>query len=184
MKQIFGFVGHIASGKGAACDYFRTKHNAGYHKYSTMLGDLCDRLYLERNRDNLIRMSECIRREFGEDTMARVIAEDVSRDTHEVVCVDGIRRLADIGELRKLPGFVIVYIEADIKTRFERLVTRNEKSDDATKTFEQFLQDEQRSTEKSVDEVAAQAPVTINNNGSLEYLYAQLEKLYTQGALA
>ena len=135
MKKIIGFVGHIASGKGAACDYFIEQHHAGYHKFSTMLADLCDRLYLPHNRDNLIRMSECIRHEFGEDTMARVIARDVDGDAHEIICVDGIRRLADIVELKKLPDFVLVYIEADVRTRFARLAARNEKVDDATKTF-------------------------------------------------
>jgi dephospho-CoA kinase len=177
MKKIIGFVGHIASGKGAACDYFIERHDAGYHKFSTMLADLCDRLYLPHNRDNLIRMSECIRHEFGEDTMARVIAADVENDAHDIICIDGIRRLADIAELRKLPDFVLVSIDADVRVRFERLAARHEKIDDATKTFEQFLADEQRPTERSIDAVAAEAHRTLANNGSIEKFHAALDTL-------
>lgn len=177
MKQILGFVGHVASGKGAACDYVIKKHDAGYFRFSKMLYDLVTRLYLPADRDNLIRMSEIVRHEFGEDTLARVMKEDVLHDPHEIICVDGIRRLADIVELRKVPGFKIIFIDTDLKTRYERLIQRNEKSDDRTKTFEQFLADEQRPTELSIDEVAREADITITNNGSLDELYAQIDKL-------
>lgn len=177
MKKIFGFVGHIASGKGAACDYLRTTHNAGYHRYSTILRDLVRRIYLPEDRDHLIRISEILRREFGEDTLARVIKEDVVADTSEIVCVDGIRRLADIVELRKLPNFTIVFIDAEQRLRYERLIQRSENSDDRTKTFEEFVADGQRPTELSINEVADIAHVTINNNGTLDEFHAQLDKI-------
>ncbi len=177
MKKIFGFVGHIASGKGAACDYLGSRYNAGYHRYSSILRDLVGRLYLPTDRDHLIRISEVLRSAFGEDTLARVIKEDVERDTHDVVCVDGIRRLADIAELRKLPGFTLVYIEAAPQMRFNRLIQRTENEDDQKKTFEDFLKDEERSTEKSIDDVAVDAHITINNDGSIDDLHATLDKL-------
>lgn len=177
MKKIIGLVGHGGSGKGAASEYLQKKYNAGYYRFSKMLADLTDRLYLPPTRDNLIRMSEIVRHEFGEDTLARVMARDVERDPHEIICVDGIRRLADIEELRKVPGFIIVYIDTDLKTRYERIVKRNEKPDDATKTYEQFLADEQRPTELSIDEVAREAHVTVLNNGGLEAFHAQLDHL-------
>ena len=180
MKKIFGFVGHIAAGKGVACDYLRGKYSAGYHRYSSILRDLTNRLYLPEDRDHLIRISEAMRREFGEDTLARVIKEDVMRDEHEVVCVDGIRRLADISELRTLSGFTLVYIDADPHIRYNHLITRGEKIDDSTKTFEDFLKDEQRTTELSIDEVAREAHITITNNGTLEALHADLDKIVGQ----
>lgn len=177
MKKIYGFVGHIASGKGVACDYVREKYGAGYHRYSSILRDLVRRLYLPEDRDHLIRISEIVRKEFGEDTLARVIKEDVERDPHDIVCVDGIRRLADIAELRKLPGFTLVYIDVAPKLRYERLVQRSENVDDKNKTFEQFLLDEQRPTELSIDEVAREAHVTLNNDGSLDDFREAIDKL-------
>lgn len=180
MKLILGFVGHGASGKGAASDYVIKKYNAGYFRFSKMLYDLVTRLYLPADRNNLIRMSEIVRHEFGEDTLARVMKEDVLHDEHEIICVDGIRRLADIVELRTLPGFKIIYIDTDIKTRYDRLIQRNEKPDDRTKTYEQFLADEQRPTELSIDEVAREADYVITNNGTLEELYAQIDTIVQQ----
>lgn len=175
MKKIIGLVGHVASGKGAASEYIEQTYNAGYFRYSKTLYDLVTRLHLPPDRDHLIRMSEIVRKEFGEDTLARVMAQDVLQDTHDIVCVDGIRRLADISELQKLPGFRIVFIDADVRTRYERTLQRAEKPGENTKTFEEFLADEQRPTELSIDEVARVAHITITNNSTLEEFHAQLD---------
>jgi len=177
MKKILGFVGHIGSGKGAVCEYAAEQHNAGYYRFSTMLRDVLDRMYIPTDRVNLIRISEVLRENFGEDTLARVMKRDVENDPHKIVCVDGIRRLADISELRKIPGFVLIYVEATPEIRYKRVVARKENEGDTTKTFEDFLIDDQRSTELSIDEVAREADITITNNGSLDELYAQIDKL-------
>jgi len=180
MKKIIGFVGHIGCGKGVICEYISNKYTGGYFRYSTMLRDILNRLYLPINRINLIKISELLRESFGEDTLARVIKHDVENDPHDIVCVDGIRRLADIEELRKLPGFVLIYVDANPDIRFNRITARSENNGDATKTFQEFLIDEERSTELSIDEVAREANYVITNNGTLDELYAQIDKIIQQ----
>lgn len=177
MKKILAFVGEIASGKGAASDYILEHHTAGYYRFSNILKDLIKRLYLENTRDNLITISELIRSHFGEDVLAKVMAEDVKNDPNDLVIVDGVRRMADIEYLQKLEGFKLVYITADQNIRYERAKNRGEKTDELNLTFEQFLANEQRSTEKSIAEVATHADITITNNGSLEELFQAIEKL-------
>lgn len=139
-----------------------------------MLRDIAGRLYLPEDRDHLIRISECIRHEFGENTMAKTMARDIEKSDREIICVDGARRMADFLEL---PDAILVYIEAAPRIRFDRLATRNQNTDDATKTFEQFLIDEERSTEKSIDELATHAHETVTNNGTPEELHAALDAL-------
>lgn len=177
MKKIIGLVGPGGAGKGAAGAYLREKYGAGYHRFSEIIQRLTDQIYLEPSRDNLIRMSEAVRHEFGEDILARTMAHDVERDAAEIVCVDGIRRLADIEFLLPLSNFILVHLTADPEIRWQRIRMRKEKPDDANKTLEQFQADEQRSTEVSIAAVAAQARVQIVNNGTKEELFAQLEKL-------
>lgn len=176
-KVVFGFTGLIASGKGTVAAYMKEKHGARTHRFSTMLRDLLERIYLEPSRDYMIRMSECIRNTFGEDTMARVIAKDVENDTTPITVVEGIRRTADVTYLSKIPHFVLVEIFANPKVRHERLVKRNENPDDAIKTFEQFMEDHKRSTEMSIQEIAAKATERIDNNGSIEGLHHALDAL-------
>ncbi len=178
-KIILGFVGPMASGKGAASDYLIEKYDVGHVRYSTMLRDMADRLFLPHTRDVLITMSEAIREKFGDDIMAKVVREEAMRSPKRIVCIDGIRRPMDIEVLKDAPGFTLVHITADMRTRYERLIARTENSDDQTKTFEQFEQEHQRSTEVTIAQVAAGADVTIDNNGTFEQLYAQLDKLIT-----
>jgi len=176
-KIVIGFVGLLASGKGTSAKYLEEKYSAGTYRFSTMLRDLCDRIYIDKSRDNLIKMSEIIRETFGENTMARVMARDASEADNNIVIVDGIRRMADIEYLSRLPNFVLAEIFAEPKTRYERLIKRGENPDDNTKTYEQFLEDHKRSTEMSIPEVASHATEKIDNNGDLENLYSQLDDL-------
>lgn len=179
-KLILGFVGLPASGKGTAAEYLQKKYRASTYRFSTMLFDLLQRIYVETNRDNLIKMSEAIRGTFGEDTMAKVMAKDVANDTNNLIVIDGIRRMADIEYLSKLPNFILIEIFAEPRARYERVIQRSEKADDKTKTFEQFMEDHKRSTEMSIPEVAGHANEHLDNNGTAEELYKKLDDLITK----
>lgn len=176
-KIIFGFSGLMASGKGTAAKYLEENYHAETFRFSTILRAVLDRLFLEHSRDNLIKLSEVLRGTFGEDLLAKVIARDAEASSHKLVVVEGIRRLADIAYLQQIPGFILVEIAADIDVRYQRIIERRENPDDATKTFEQFLKDHERSTEISIPEVIAKATERIDNNGSLEELHRQLDTL-------
>lgn len=181
-KIILGFTGQLSSGKGTATQYLKEKYNASTYRFSDMLGDALDRFYLDRNRDNFIKMSETIRGTFGEEIMAKVISSDVEKDNNNIIVVEGIRRMADIEYLKKLPGFILVEIFADPKLRYERITKRTEKADDATKTYEEFMADHQRSTELSILDVVKHADEKLDNNGSFENLYAQIDNIVKKHA--
>jgi dephospho-CoA kinase len=176
-KVILGFSGALASGKGAASKYLEKKHGASVYRFSTMLRDILNRVYVEESRDNLIKLSEFLRSAYGEDTLAKTIAKDAENDPNPLIVVEGIRRVADIIHLQKLPNFVLIEIFADPKIRYERLIARQENVDDSTKTYEQFLADQQRSTELSILEVVKQARERVDNSGNLENLHQQLDTL-------
>lgn len=176
-KIILGFTGQMACGKGTVAAYLEEKHGASTYRFSTMLRDVLDRLYLEHTRDHMQTLSQILREHFGEDTMARVMARDVESDPHQLIVVEGIRRPDDIVYLGTIPGFVLVSIEADMQVRYNRIIARGENSDDTTKTLEQFEQDHEREPEQKIATIMKEASETINNDGSLEELYAQLDAL-------
>ena len=91
--------------------------------------------------------------------------------------IEGARRITDIKHLKQLPGFKLVAIEVAQKVRYERLVKRNENPGDAGKTFDQFVQDEKAEAESEIPTLMELADVTVDNNGSLENFYKQLDKL-------
>jgi len=175
--MILGFVGLIASGKGEAAKYLAQKYGASTYRFSTILRNILDRLFLEHSRDNMIKLSEIIRGAFGENILAKTIAGDAAKDKNKIIVIEGIRRLADIEYLKKLSNFILVEIFADPQIRYNRLIKRKKNPDDATKTFEQFLADHQRSTELSIQDVIKEAKIKINNNGDEKELRKQLDKL-------
>lgn len=175
-KHVFVFVGLAGSGKNTCTAYLCDKYSADIFSFTTMLKDVISRFYLEFNRDNLIKLSESVRAVFGEDLLAKTMAKDVENASSNMIAIDNARRLADIKYLSQLPGFVLIEVTADIKVRYERVSKRGEKTSD-TQTFEQFVAEHNRPTELSIIELAKQATEHINNDGSAEQLYTQVDEL-------
>jgi Dephospho-CoA kinase len=176
-KIIIGIVGEIASGKGVAAEHLKNKYGAAVFKFSTSMRDIASRLYLEPTRENIQKVSTVLRAGFGEDIFAKVMANDAEKSTSEMIITDGIRRPSDIAELAKLPSFHLVAIVADEKTRYERVRTRNENADDASKTWDDFQKDAMAETELRIRDIAAKAEYTIDNNGTIEDLHQKLDAI-------
>jgi dephospho-CoA kinase len=123
-------------------------------------------------------MSSLVRKGFGEDILARVMAKDVEQSSANVIVLDGIRREEDMVELKENPNFVFIYIDADEHVRYERIVKRGENADDSSKTFEQF-QKEQREieTEQTIPPLLRLAQHVIDNSGSEQELFDQLDTI-------
>jgi dephospho-CoA kinase len=176
-KTILGFVGPIASGKGTACQYLKDKYGSETYRFSTMLRDILNRLYIENSRENLQKISSVLRAAFGDDLMAKTIANDVKDSKTKIVAVDGVRREPDIKYLRKISGFYLIAMDADQKIRFNRIIKRGENTDDTNKTFTRFQQDEEQEAERQIKKVAETADFNINNNGTLNELHQQIEDI-------
>ncbi len=176
-KIIIGLAGELAAGKGAAAEYLEKKYKANSHRFSTMLRDILDRLYLEQDRGNMQLLSTILRKNFGEDTLAKVVSQDVAGDSHAVIAIDGVRRLADIKYLKKIPEFKLAYIETSMENRFERIKKRGENTDDKNKTFEEFKQDHKGEAELQIRGLKNDADYVLDNNGNLDGLYKQIDKI-------
>jgi len=123
------------------------------------------------------KLSTVLRVNFGEDLLAKAIALDTAKLDSNIVVIDGVRRSTDIEHLNKLPNFFLIKIDAEPKLRYERLVARNENEGDDKKTFEQFLKDHEAEADSLVPAVMATAKYSIDNNGSFEVLYKQVDEI-------
>lgn len=180
MKLIIGLTGEPASGKGTVAAYCREKFGASSYRFSDPLFETLRLLDVAASRENLVALSVSLRRDFGETVLAQALSRKVRDDNHELIVIDGIRRLGDIETLRTIPGFHLVSITAEVKTRYERQLQRGEKAGETTMTFEQFLELENAPTERSIREVAALAEAAITNNGTLPDLYQTIDAFIKQ----
>lgn len=179
-KLIIGLVGPLASGKGVVKKYLEDKHKAVSYKFSDILRDVLNRLHLPTSRENLQNLSTNLRSVFGNDILAQVIARDAKKENQDLVVIDGVRRLADISPLINDPDFVLVAIDADLKTRYERMILRNENPGDAAKTLTEFSKDCEQEADKFIPETMAHANYHLDNNHDLAHLYEQIDNLLTK----
>lgn len=175
---IIGIIGPMASGKSTATEYIAKEYQAKTYRFSDIMRDVLQRLYLPCSRDNLIQISIVLREEFGHDLFAKAMAEDIKQDDHnEYIVVEGIRREEDIAFLKLLPNFHLVGITGDIEKRYQRLTSRTENSDDQHKTYEDFVADHERETEKSIVPLMEKTEYLIHNNGTIVDLYTEIQNI-------
>lgn len=176
-KIILGLVGSLASGKETTKKYLAEKYDARDCRFSSILRDVLDRIAVSNSRDNLQKLSTVLRANFGENLLAKAIANDASKLDSDIVVIDGVRRFTDIEHLNKLSNFILVKIDADPKVRYERMKLRNENEGDTQKTFEEFLADHEKEADKQIPEVMKTAKYSIDNSGTLEELYKQIDEI-------
>ncbi|OGF25374.1 hypothetical protein A2331_02380 [Candidatus Falkowbacteria bacterium RIFOXYB2_FULL_34_18] len=176
-KIIIGLTGQMSCGKGTVAEYLEKKYGASTYRFSSMLRDVLNRLYLEITRHNMQTLSTLIRKNFSEDLMARVMAKDVKSDNNNLIVIEGIRRMADIKYLQELENFKLISIEADSKVRYERLTKRTENKGDTEKTYKEFMDDHKTEAESEIPKTMEHADIIINNNGDLKKLYKQIDDL-------
>lgn len=177
VKKIIGITGEMVGGKTLAASYLIDKYGAEAYRFSTILRDVTDRLQIEQNRNNLANLSTLLRKQFGEDLLAKVVSQDVKKANANLIVIDGVRRLSDIKYLQDLSEFTLVYIDADIKTRYNRVIKRNENVDDKTKTFDEFVENNKAEAEQEIPLLKKRAREIIINEDSLGSFYDKLDKL-------
>ena len=89
-------------------------------------------------------------------------------------------RVSDIKFLKDLLGFKLVYIEADVEKRFQRISVRGENSDDNEKTFEQFKKELEQESETQIRGLKDGADYIINNNGLIKELCNRVDEIIKQ----
>ena len=176
-KIILGIAGEIASGKGTATGYLVKKFGASDHRFSTALRDVARRMYLEENRENLQKISTMMRENFNDNILSMVIYKDVENDQHDVVVIDGVRRMADIEFLKKIDGFRLLYVDAAMENRYDRITRRGENTDDNGKTFEEFRKDHEREAELQIRDLKEKADFVVDNDGTMDDLYLRIDEI-------
>lgn len=176
-KLILGIAGEMGCGKGTIAKHVVAEYGGGSLRFSTILRDVLDRVHVEQSRENIQTLSTILRKSYGEDILASAMMHDAEGAPQDIVVVDGVRRMSDITHLKKLPHFHLVYVEADMEKRYERIVQRGENSDDNSKTFEQFKRDHEDESELQIRDLKNYADHVVDNNGTFMELYAQIDAI-------
>lgn len=174
-KIVIGLTGPQAAGKGTIAAYLKDRYGAASFRFSSPLWSVLDYLGIAPTRDALIKLSEILRSTFGEEILAVGLAQQIKQTENTFIVVDGVRRSEDITTLSNVSAFHLIGIDAPPEIRYERALARNEKPEEATITYEQFLAVEQRSTEVTARALLPKAEIILDNSGTREQLVAQMD---------
>ncbi len=176
MKLVIGLVGHMGSGKGVISDYIREKHGASQHRFSQVLMDLLDRLYLPHDRKLLQELGACIRTRLGMEVIVDAFRKDLESASSNILIVDGIRYENEVEMLRSFENNILLFVDAPSRLRYDRCKSRGEKGE-SNITFEEFMKAENRETERYIDDIKVMADHVIDNHGTLEELYEKIDDI-------
>lgn len=174
-KIIIGLVGEMASGKDTIADYLAKKYGSKTISFSQPLRDMLDRLYLPQTRMNMANLGIIIRRQFGQDILAKAIASEIKASHAKIVCLPNIRLESDMVHIKKFKNFILINVSTEAKIRYQRIIKRSQNPDDKTKTWEQFILDSKIPTETKIRKIAKKAKYSIDNNSNYKNLYSQID---------
>jgi pantothenate kinase len=189
MKLVIGIVGTPLAGKETCANLFEKLlvedgYSVSRHTFSEILRETLDLWDIPHGRDNEQKMAIIMNAEtgFSDGALSRAMRRRLMEDTADVTILDGVRWLGDERMIRSLADVgvktIIIYISADPKVRYTRLLARNRAGESAT-TWEKFMQQEQVRTEVDITDIGLRAEIVLENNyDSVENFERDINRVY------
>jgi dephospho-CoA kinase len=175
--MIIGLAGSFGAGKGTLVEYLQTK---GFTHYSAsgFITEEIVRRGLPVNRDSMIEVANDLRHTYGPSYIVESLYKRALSEGKDVV-IESLRAVAEVEKIKELGG-VVIGVDAEQKTRYERSVKRGSVKDGVS--FEIWLLQEKKEsnpddpTKQDIFGALKKADVVFTNNGTPEELFAQVEQ--------
>ncbi len=181
-KLCIGLTGRMASGKGEAVRILQ-RHGFRYISLSDIVRREASRDGHEVSRGCMQDIGNRLRAEGGAGVLGRMVREaiETAGETLRWV-IDGIRNPAEVLELKKICGFLLVGIDSDIPAILARMRQRGRATDAVSEAeLRAALEREWGSGEpeggQQVGPTMAMADFTVANNGTIAELKIRLDEI-------
>ncbi len=184
--MIIGLTGTMAAGKDTVADYLVKGKGFLYHSLSDIVREEATTRGLALDRDTLRDVGNDLRHQHGLAVLAERVLERMKAAGEQRSVIVSIRNPAEVERLRQEPGFHLIAVDASRETRYERLQTRQRVGDAID--FDTFVAQEAKEmanadpANQQLRQVTAMADVTLQNEGTFDQLYANIEALLKQFA--
>lgn len=180
---IIGITGTIGAGKGAFVDYLVQRYGFLHYSVREFLEGELNRRTLPINRDTMTEVSNELRANHNPGYIVQQLYKKaVAAGKNSVI--ESIRTVGEIEVLRKSgEEFYLVALDAEPKTRYERIVKRNHATDHIS--FRKFLSQEEREmksndpNKQNLSACMRQADFLIKNEGTLAELWGKIDEVVT-----
>lgn len=180
--MIIGITGPYASGKDTAASILE-KQGFLHISLSDILKQYCALKNLESTRENLTKMGNSLRSQFGPGILAKLSFDGMQSGKNYVVT--SIRNPAEVEQFKKAPNFTLIKLDAPLDTRFNRFKERADLKDKTITTKEEFIEREEKEKGNNpnglqLHKVFELADTVIINDKDEKYLEEQLKKVIKQ----
>ncbi|MEZ4330415.1 MAG: deaminase [Myxococcota bacterium] len=175
--MIIGVAGRNGAGKGELV-HFLERRSFTPLSLSDVIRQELARRGLPETRERMIEVGQELRRRFGPGALAQQLLLQLLPDRN--YAIDSIRHPVEVEILRHSgQPFHLVWIDAKLETRFERMRARGRSGDPTTVAELEALEGRERGSDdpnaQQLDAVEALADFRIANDDTLEAFQARIE---------
>jgi dephospho-CoA kinase len=181
-KIIIGITGTLGAGKGTIVDYL--VKNKGFIHFSAredVINKEIEKRNLSITRDNMVLVANDLRKNYGPSYVAEELFK-MAQNSDKNCVLESLRTFGEIESLKKKGKFFLFAVNAERRTRYNRIQKRNNAQSDNV-SFQKFIEQEEtemRSNDpnkQNLSKCIQMADYIFDNNGSLEDLYKQVDDL-------
>jgi len=179
--MIIGVAGRNGAGKGEFVQFLEARSFTVLSLSDAIRRELADRGIVE-TRERMIETGQEMRRKAGPGALAQSLVKQLLPDRN--YAIDSIRHPVEVEILRRHAestghAFHLVWVDAKLETRFDRMVIRGRSGDPATVAELETLETRERGSDdpnaQQLDAVEAEADVRLANDGSLDEFQSQIQ---------
>lgn len=138
--MIIGITGTLGAGKGTLSKFLKNKGFKHYSVRNFLIKEILNR-GLEISRDNMVLVANDLRKNFHPSYIVEKLYEEAKSVGGDSI-IESIRCPGEIDALREKGNFILFSVDADIESRYSRIVERASYTDDIS--FDEFVSNEQR----------------------------------------
>jgi dephospho-CoA kinase len=183
--RIIGITGTLGAGKGTVVEYLVKEHGFRHFSVRSFLTSVIQQRGLTLNRDTMVHVANELRSRHSPAYIVEALYRDAQSSGNDCV-IESIRTPGEIDALEAKGSFQLLAVDANPELRYGRVIERKSATDRVT--YETFLANELREMESSdpnaqnLSECIRRASIHLENNGSFEELYKQVEFLLNQNS--
>lgn len=170
--KIIGLSGTNGSGKDTIANWLVKNHGYYFASAGEMLKDELKSRGLPLERENQRQVSAEWRREHGLAVIVDKAVEWAKAAGYDKVVVGSLRNTGEVERIHELNG-TMIWVDADPKTRYERITKVDRGRVEDRKTYEQFVAEQEAEMRWDGD------PATLNLTGVKQMSDMHIDNDYT-----